>query len=122
MLPTPPSTQYKRCQNQNKPTHDRNVLQKNVELLCSVQQILPYPGTDDLSLGDQLCRVELRHGGFEYFVSDGWEDTLVVADGETTGEISFGDGGGAYEARRRRKKPTRDRGFGRSWRGGWYQA
>jgi hypothetical protein len=60
-------------------THDGNVLQDNVEFPSSLQKVLPDPSRDDLSLSNQLGRIELRYSGLEDFVSDGWQNTLIVA-------------------------------------------
>lgn len=60
-------------------THDRDVLQQDVELPRPCQQILPDLCRDDLSLGDQLGSIELGNGGFEDFVTDRGKDSFVVA-------------------------------------------
>jgi hypothetical protein len=57
---------------------DGNVLKSNVELLGTLEEVAADAVGDGLTLGDELCGVELGDDGFEDFVSDGWEDTLIV--------------------------------------------
>ena len=72
----------------NRSTHDRDVLEQNVKLPRPGQQVLPDLCRDDLSLGDQFRRVELSDGGLQDFVTDGGEDSLVVAAQESRCESS----------------------------------
>jgi hypothetical protein len=71
-------------------THNRDILQQDVELSCSGQEILPDLGRNDLSLGDQLGRVELRNGSFENLISDGRKNSLIVAAVNKTNAIESG--------------------------------
>lgn len=57
---------------------DGNVLKSNVELLGTLEEVAADAVGDGLTLCDELCGVELGDDGFEDFVSDGWEDTLIV--------------------------------------------
>jgi hypothetical protein len=57
---------------------DRDVLESNVELLCTLEQVGSDSVADCLTLCDELCGVELRYNSFEDFVSDGGENTLIV--------------------------------------------
>lgn len=55
-----------------------DIFQSDVELRGTLQQVGADTVRDGLSLCDELRGVELGHDGFEDFVSDGGEDTLVV--------------------------------------------
>jgi hypothetical protein len=57
---------------------DRNVLESNVEFLGAFQKIGTNTIADGLTLGDEFCGVELGDNGLKDFVTDGWEDTLVI--------------------------------------------
>jgi hypothetical protein len=57
---------------------DGNVLESDVEFLGALEEIGTNAVADSLTLGDEFCSVELGDDGFEDFVTDGWEDTLVV--------------------------------------------
>jgi hypothetical protein len=35
-------------------THDGNILQHDIEFLCSIQEIIPNPSRDDFSIRDKL--------------------------------------------------------------------
>jgi hypothetical protein len=61
---------------------DGHVLQGNVELGSAAGQVSADALRDGLSLGDELCGVELGDDGLEDLVSDGGEDSLIVVDAE----------------------------------------
>lgn len=63
-------------------THQRDVLEDDVEFSRALEQVLADPGRDDFALGDQLCGVKLGDGGLEDFVADRGEDSLVVGGAE----------------------------------------
>jgi hypothetical protein len=55
-----------------------DIFQGDVELLSSLQQVGADSVADGFTLCDQLSGVKLGDDGFEDFVSDGREDTLIV--------------------------------------------
>ena len=55
-----------------------NVFEGDVELLSSAEEIGTDTVRDSFSLRDELGGVELSDDGFEDFIADGGEDTLVV--------------------------------------------
>jgi hypothetical protein len=57
---------------------DGDVLQGDVELRGTLEEVCTDAVGDGFTLGDELCGVELGDDGLEDFVSDGGEDTLVV--------------------------------------------
>jgi hypothetical protein len=57
---------------------DGNVLESNVELLCTLEEIGSDSVADCFTLCDELCGIELCYDGFKDFVSDGGKNTLVV--------------------------------------------
>lgn len=57
---------------------DGYVLELDVELLGALQEVGADAVGDGLTLGDELCGVELGDDGLEDFVADGGENTLVV--------------------------------------------
>ncbi len=57
---------------------NRHILESNVEFLGSFKQVGADAVANGFSLSDELCGVELRDDGFEDFVTDGGEDTLIV--------------------------------------------
>lgn len=57
---------------------DGDVLESDVELLGTLEKVGADAVADGLTLRDELGGIELGDDGFEDFVSDGWEDTLVV--------------------------------------------
>lgn len=57
---------------------DGNVLEGNVEFLCTLEEVGSDSVADCFTLCDELRGIELRYDGFEDFVSDGWENTLIV--------------------------------------------
>lgn len=59
-------------------THNADILQQNVELLCPLHQICPDPRTDYFSLRNKLGGIELRNSGFEHFVSDTGQHSFIV--------------------------------------------
>jgi hypothetical protein len=67
---------------------DRDILQSDVELLCTLEQVAADAVGDGLTLGDELCGVELGDNSFEDFVSDGGEDTLVIVLTEVLHKVS----------------------------------
>jgi hypothetical protein len=62
-------------------THDRNILEQDIELPRTGQQVLPDLGRNNLTLGDQLGSIELSYGSFQNFVSDRRKNTLIVTRG-----------------------------------------
>lgn len=65
---------------------DRHVFERDVELRRSFEEIGADACRHGFSLCDQLRCVELRDDGFEHFVADRGEDTLVVVEAEGLGE------------------------------------
>ena len=61
---------------------DGDVFEGNVELVGALEQIGPDTVGDGLSLGDEFCGIELCNDGFQDFVTDGGENTLVVVETE----------------------------------------
>lgn len=61
---------------------DGDVFEGNVELVGALEQIGPDAVGDGLSLSDEFCGIELCNNGFEDFVTDGGENTLVVVETE----------------------------------------
>lgn len=61
---------------------DGDVFEGNVELVGALEQIGPDTIGDGLSLGDEFCGIELCNDGFQDFVTDGGENTLVVVETE----------------------------------------
>jgi hypothetical protein len=57
---------------------DGNVLEGNVEFLGTFEEVGTNAIADGLTLRDEFCSIELSDDGFEDFVTDGWEDSLVV--------------------------------------------
>jgi hypothetical protein len=57
---------------------DGNVFEGDVELLGTLEEIGADAVADGFTLGDEFCGVELGDDGFEDFVANGREDTLVV--------------------------------------------
>lgn len=57
---------------------DRYILESDVEFLCTLKQIGADPVADCFALGNELGGVELGDDGFEDFVANGGENTLVV--------------------------------------------
>ena len=86
---------------------DRDILQLDVELPSTLQQIFTYPRGDlvarsaewdwerttqttyHFTLGNQLRRVELRDNTLQYLISDGRQHTLVVVLAEVL--VDFGE-------------------------------
>jgi hypothetical protein len=68
---------------------DGYVLEGDVELLGSLEQIRPDAVGYSLTLGNKLRGVELGDDGLEDFVADRREDTLIVvlAEGLRRGEV-----------------------------------
>lgn len=59
---------------------DGDVLESDVELRGSLHEVCADTVGDSFTLGDQLGGIELGDNGFEDFVSDGREHTLIVVD------------------------------------------
>lgn len=57
---------------------DRYILESDVEFLCTLEKIGADPVADCFTLGNELGGVELGDDGFEDFVANGGENTLVV--------------------------------------------
>jgi hypothetical protein len=57
---------------------DGDVLEGDVKFLCTLEEIGADSVADRFTLCDEFCGIELRYDGFEDFVSDGGENTLVV--------------------------------------------
>jgi len=57
---------------------DGDILEGDIELLGALEQVRADSVADGFTLGDQLCGVELSDDGFEDFVSDGGQNTLIV--------------------------------------------
>jgi hypothetical protein len=61
---------------------DGDIFKSNVELVGALEQV----GTDAVrhgfALGDELGGIELCDDGFEDFITDGGEDTLIVVEAE----------------------------------------
>lgn len=72
---------------------DAHVLEGDVELGGTLQQVGADTLRDGLTLGDELGGVELGDDGLENFVADGGEDSLVVVlakgldEGEGFGQL-----------------------------------
>lgn len=66
---------------------DGDVLEGDVELVGALEELGSDAVADGFTLGDEFCGVELCDDGFEDFVSDGGEDTLVVVETEI---LTFG--------------------------------
>lgn len=69
-------------------THNRDILELDVELLGTLQQVVADTRRDDLTVGDELGSVKLRDGGLEHLVTDGRKDTLVVARKVSTSRLT----------------------------------
>lgn len=57
---------------------DGDVFESNVELLGALEEVGTYSVDDCFTLCDEFCGIELGDDGFEDFVSDGWEDSLII--------------------------------------------
>ena len=57
---------------------DRDILEGNVELGGTAQEVGTNAVGNSFTLGDELGSIELGDDGLEDFVSDGGKDTLVV--------------------------------------------
>lgn len=64
-----------------------HILESDVEFLCALEQVGSDAIGDSFTLGDELGGVELRDYSFEDFVSDGWEDTLIVVGAQVLYKI-----------------------------------
>lgn len=61
---------------------DGDVLEGNVELVGTAEQVGADAVGDGFSLCDELGGVELGDDGFEDFVADGGQDSFVVVETE----------------------------------------
>ena len=61
---------------------DGDVFESDVELTSALEKIGADAAGDGFTLRDELCGVELRDDGFEDFVADRGEDTLVVVEAQ----------------------------------------
>ena len=61
---------------------DRDVFEGDVEFGGAFEEVGADAAGDGFSLGDEFGGVELGDDGFEDFVADGGEDTLVVIEAE----------------------------------------
>lgn len=61
---------------------DGDILEGDMELLGALEELGPDAVRNLLTLGDKLRSVELGDNGFENFVTNGGEDTLVVVETE----------------------------------------
>jgi hypothetical protein len=61
---------------------DGDVFEGDVELVGALEEIGADTVRDGLTLGNELGGVELRDDGFEDFVTDGGEDSLVIVEAE----------------------------------------
>lgn len=57
---------------------DADIFERNVELAGAFEEVGADAVADGFTLGDQFGGIELRNDGFEDFVADGGENTLVV--------------------------------------------
>lgn len=67
----------------------RHVLERNVELLGTLEELAADTVADGFTLGDELRGVKLGNDSLQNFVTDGWEDTLIVVRSEVLGEQSL---------------------------------
>jgi hypothetical protein len=61
---------------------DGDVFEGDVELVGALEEIGADTVRDSLTLGNELGGVELRDDGFEDFVTDGGEDSLIIVEAE----------------------------------------
>jgi hypothetical protein len=61
---------------------DGDVFEGDVELVGALEEIGADTVRDGLTLGNELGGVKLRDDGFEDFVTDGGEDSLVIVEAE----------------------------------------
>jgi hypothetical protein len=57
---------------------NRDIFKSDVEFLGALEEVGSDAVADGFTLGDELCGVELGYDGFEDFVTNGWEYTLIV--------------------------------------------
>jgi hypothetical protein len=57
---------------------DRNIFQRNVEFLGTLQEVGSDAVADRFTLCDQFCGIELSNDGLEDFVSNGRQDSFVI--------------------------------------------
>lgn len=57
---------------------DAHIFECDVELSGALEELGSDTVADCLTLGDELGGIELGDDGFKNFVSDRWEDTLIV--------------------------------------------
>jgi len=70
---------------------DGDVLEGDVEFLGTLEEIGADSVADCFTLCDEFCGIELRYDGFEDFISDGGENTLVIVLAEILHLLSFWD-------------------------------
>ena len=69
---------------------DRDIFEGDIEFLSPLKEISSDTVADGLTLSDELGGVELGYDGFENFIANGWEDTLIVILSKTLHrEISY---------------------------------
>lgn len=61
---------------------DGDVFEGDVEFVGALEQVGADAVADGFALGDEFGGVELGDDGFEDFVTNGGEDTLVVVEAE----------------------------------------
>ena len=61
---------------------DADVFEGDVEFVGALEQVGTDAVGNGFTLGDEFCGVKLGDNGFEDFVADGGEDTLVVVETE----------------------------------------
>lgn len=64
---------------------DRDILEGNVEFRRTLEQVGADACGHGFSLRDELGGVELGDYGFEDFIADGGQDTLIVVEAEGLG-------------------------------------
>ncbi len=57
---------------------DGDIFEGNIEFLCSLEEVRTNAVRNSFTLGNQFCSVELGDDGFEDFIADRGENSLVV--------------------------------------------
>jgi hypothetical protein len=65
---------------------DGNILKSDVELGSTKSKVVSNSLRDSLSLGDELCGIELGDDSLQDFVSNRGEDSLIVIGTEVLSE------------------------------------
>ena len=73
---------------------DGDIFEGDIKFRSAFEKVCAYAGGDGFSLRDQFGCVELGDNGFEDFVADGREDTLIVVEAEGLGEGGCQHGSG----------------------------